>query len=254
MTTDPKLIKKYDKVYKDGEEKFWTFLPIEERLAVLRKIDFTGKRVLEIGCGTGDFAAWMATAGAEFVLGVDASIKAVEKAIQKYNIKNLSFILSNLEAGTCTNKFDVIVMIGVLEHVDNPELFLKQASKALKTGGEMIVTCPYFNNIRGHLWMAFKMLFDAPMSLTDKWEITPTMMRKIINKDPAIMRLKLHDTETVDFNWGNDEKFIDDFRRRLPKVFPEIDKDKIQKCMDYFEDNFEYVGEGANIIYYLRKA
>ena len=80
QTTSARLIKKYDQVYAEGENKFWTFLPTEERIAILQQMDLPGKQVLEIGCGTGDFAAWMASAGARLVKAHDLSEKAIEEA------------------------------------------------------------------------------------------------------------------------------------------------------------------------------
>ncbi|MEJ2655572.1 MAG: class I SAM-dependent methyltransferase [Desulfobacterales bacterium] len=249
--TDKDLIEKYNQVYADGEEKFWTFLPVEERLAILRNIDLQGKTVLEIGCGTGDFAAWMASCGAKLVVAADASGAAIQAACGKYCLSNLVFYASELKMLGNHKEYDFIVMVGVLEHFNNPDDTIGYIVKNIMSkGSRLVITCPLFINPRGFIWVALKYLFDAPMSLTDKHEISPNWIRKIAKK----YGLKTIHTESVDFNWGCGDKMIFDYSQRLPKVFPDMDDEKINKMLSWLKENKEYFqGLGANALYILGK-
>jgi 2-polyprenyl-3-methyl-5-hydroxy-6-metoxy-1,4-benzoquinol methylase len=249
---DKKLLKKYNKVYQEGEEKFWTFLPIEERLAMLTELDLYGKYVLDIGCGTGDFAAWMATAGADTVYGVDASKKAISLAEKKYTISNLVFNCSTIDKLYASRKRpDIITMVGVLEHTDDPKETLALIErKYMGRNTILAVSCPSFFNARGFIWVALKYLFNAPMSLTDKHEITPAFMARTCQD----IALEIYKAVAVDKSWGNGEKMIEDYKQRLPKVFPDMDQKRIDRLIDFLEESVPYnQGVGANTVYFIRR-
>ena len=250
-TTDPELIKKYDEVYADGEEKFWTFLPIEERCAILTNVYLTGKEVMEIGCGTGDFAAWMATSGAAQVNAFDMSQEAVDKARGKYGtLINLDFFCCD-PLGKTREPVDIVVAIGVIEHTENPFNFLDDIQKlCMRPDSILAFSCPCLLNPRGYVWGALKYLFDAPMSLTDKHEIGPTWVRDTA----AQLGLEIVKQITVDKSWGTAERMIIDYARRLPKVFPGMDPEKIGRLLDFLRTDMGYhEGAGANAVYVLRK-
>lgn len=86
--------------------------------------DFTGKRVLDLGCGDGtytlDFPAW----GAAEVLGIDPAEIAVEAGKRKAAAANLSDKVSfqtgniyDLKSAIGDRRFDIIVLRGVLHHL-----------------------------------------------------------------------------------------------------------------------------------------
>lgn len=251
--TKKELVQKYDEVYREGEQKFWTFLPIEERLAIMKHVDFTGKTVLEIGCGSGDFAAWMATAGAEFVRAVDVSGEAIESACRKYVLPNISFAKADVgmeaEYDTC-RPFDIVVMVGVLEHMIDPAAILKLISDELMhTRSQLVITCPMHLNPRGYIWMALKCLFDAPMSLTDRHEVTPQWMRF----QAELLGMDMIACESVDQSWGIGSRMIEDYLQRLPKVFPDMPKRNIHRLIEFLDMNKDFhLGHGANCVYVMR--
>ena len=91
------LKRKYEKIYKDGKESFFSIFEDGENISeteevVWSSVDWNGKRVIDIGCGTGEVAAGIVKHGAEHVLGVDYATTAIEIANQKhYDVKILSF-------------------------------------------------------------------------------------------------------------------------------------------------------------------
>ena len=99
-----------------------------------------GLRILDIGCGGGLLSEPMAKLGAE-VTGIDASYKNIEVAKHhlkksKLKIKYYNASPENLKIKT---KFDIILNMEIVEHVDDVELFIKESSKFLRKSGVMFI-------------------------------------------------------------------------------------------------------------------
>ena len=97
-------------------------------------------KVLDIGCGGGLVCEPLSRLGAE-VTGIDASFKNIEVAkihAKKSNL-NIKYLNTSPEKKTISDKFDVILNLEVVEHVENLNLFLKSASELLKKNGIMFI-------------------------------------------------------------------------------------------------------------------
>lgn len=81
-------------------------------------------RVLDIGCGNGSLAKDIA-GKAKTVLGVDIDPNLIEKAKRKNPAPNLEYRALDATKDLSNEKFDVIVMSNVLEHIDKRVEFLK---------------------------------------------------------------------------------------------------------------------------------
>jgi len=97
-------------------------------------------KVLDIGCGGGLVCEPLSRLGAE-VTGIDASFKNIEvaKIHAKKNNLNIKYLNTSPEKKEISDKFDVILNLEVVEHVENLNLFLKSASELLKKNGIMFV-------------------------------------------------------------------------------------------------------------------
>ena len=100
----------------------------------------SGVKILDIGCGGGLLCEPMSRLGAE-VFGMDASEKNVEVAkihAKKSNL-NIKYFCSSPEKFKSDLKFDVILNMEIIEHVEDVDFFLKSCSKFLKKNGVMFV-------------------------------------------------------------------------------------------------------------------
>lgn len=97
-----------------------------------------GITVLDIGCGGGLVSIPLSKVGYD-VTGLDASNENI-KVAQSRNSKT-NFICSSAEQ-LCEEgqKYDVVLALEVVEHVDNIELFLSSCNKLLKKNGILIVS------------------------------------------------------------------------------------------------------------------
>ena len=104
------------------------------------KNQLKGMKILDIGCGGGLLSEPFARLGAN-VTGIDASNKNIHVAkihAKKSNLK-INYICSTPESLNSDKKFDVILNMEVIEHVEDINFFMKQSAKFLKKNGLMFV-------------------------------------------------------------------------------------------------------------------
>ncbi len=96
--------------------------------------------ILDIGCGGGLVCEPLSRLGAK-VTGIDASYKNIEvaKIHAKRNNLKINYLNTSPEKKDLNEKFDIVLNLEVVEHVENLDLFLKSASQLLKKNGIMFV-------------------------------------------------------------------------------------------------------------------
>ena len=96
--------------------------------------------ILDIGCGGGLLSEPMSRMGAN-VTGIDASDKNIKiaKLHSKKNKLKINYLCSSPEKLKIGKKFDVILNMEIVEHVEDIDFFLKSCSKLLKKNGIMFV-------------------------------------------------------------------------------------------------------------------
>jgi len=95
-------------------------------------------KILDIGCGGGLISEPMARLGGE-VTGIDAAEKNIKIASihsKKNNLK-INYLNKSPEQMTEKNKFDIILNLEIIEHVDDVNLYLESCYKLLKKNGLM---------------------------------------------------------------------------------------------------------------------
>jgi 2-polyprenyl-3-methyl-5-hydroxy-6-metoxy-1,4-benzoquinol methylase len=85
-------------------------------------------RVLDVGCGNGDVAFDVAGV-AEKVVGIDIEQKNIETAKKRHQKPNLEFIAGDATEHEFEEKFDVVILSNVLEHIENRTEFLQKLQK-----------------------------------------------------------------------------------------------------------------------------
>ena len=102
------------------------------------KLPFKGLKFLDIGCGGGLISEPMHRLGAE-VTGIDASLKNIEvaKLHAKKNDLKIDYLNTSPEKMTENQKFDVILNLEIVEHVEDVDLYFKSCAKLLKKNGLM---------------------------------------------------------------------------------------------------------------------
>ena len=109
------------------------------------KLNLTNKplkkiNILDIGCGGGLLSEPMCRLGAS-VTGIDASKKNIEiaKLHAKTNKLKINYMCASPETLKTKIKFDVILNMEIIEHVEDIDLFIKESSNILKKNGLMFI-------------------------------------------------------------------------------------------------------------------
>lgn len=103
-------------------------------------MDFAGKDILEVGCGSGYSASQICLEKPKSYTGIDIMPEQLEKA-KAQNLPNAEFVqgdvadLSRFEEGS----FDMIVDFMILHHVEGWRNFLDEAFRVLRPGGEVFI-------------------------------------------------------------------------------------------------------------------
>ena len=95
-------------------------------------------KILDIGCGGGLISEPLARLGGE-VTGIDASEKNIKvaKLHSKKNNLNINYLNKSPEQLNDSEKFDIVLNLEIVEHVENVDLYIKSCSNLLKKNGIM---------------------------------------------------------------------------------------------------------------------
>ena len=161
--------------------------------------------ILDIGCGGGLLSEPMTRLGAN-VTGIDASNKNINIAkhhAKKNNLK-INYICSSPEKLKIKKKFDVILNMEIVEHVDDINFFINSSSKLLKKNGLMFVAT-LNKTLKSYMFAiigAEYVLRWLPIGTHD-WEkfVKPADLKNILHKN----NLKLEKLDGMNFNIIKDE-------------------------------------------------
>ena len=160
----------------------------------------SGINILDVGCGGGLLSEPMSRMGAN-VMGIDASDKNIKiaKLHSKKNKLKINYLCSSPEKLKIKKKFDVILNMEIVEHVEDVDFFLKSCSKLLKKNGLMFVAT-INKTLKSYIFAivgAEYVLRWLPIG-THSWEkfVKPEDLKKILMK----YDLSLDKLEGMNFN------------------------------------------------------
>ena len=168
---------------------------INEKVKPLENI-----KILDVGCGGGLLSEPMSRLGAE-VTAIDASDKNIKvaKLHAKTSNLNINYICTSPEKLKFKDKFDVILNMEIVEHVEDVSFFLKSCSNLLKKNGIMFVAT-LNKTLKSYVFAivgAEYILRWLPIG-THEWEkfIKPDDLRNILKKN----NLELNRLDGMKFN------------------------------------------------------
>ena len=215
-TLDKKEIEKFSKIAEDWWNPTGKFKPLHKFNPIRIKYikdnlinDFSlknkkkplgGLKILDIGCGGGLLSEPMARLGAN-VTGIDPIKRNIE--IAKHHLKksklNIKYYNSSPEKFKSKSKYDVILNMEIIEHVENVDYFIKQSAEFLKKSGIMFVAT-LNQTLKSYLFAiigAEYILKWLPIGTHD-WQkfVKPTELIAICKKNS----LKLKKVDGMSFN------------------------------------------------------
>ena len=102
-----------------------------------------GRRVLDLGCGSGQGSRELIESGARAVLGLDIDARSIRYARRRFAAPGLSFEVANAEALPAgLGEFDVVVSSNMFEHLSDPAAALERVTSLLEPGGTFVLAVP----------------------------------------------------------------------------------------------------------------
>ena len=126
--------KTYSELRPEYEEQFRRWTPHLDR------DDWRGKVILDVGCGMGRNTYWPMTYGAKESASIDVdenSLASARRTLAQFPNAVVQH-MSAYEIGY-VDHFDIAYSIGVIHHLEQPQLALRQMVKAVKPGGRVLV-------------------------------------------------------------------------------------------------------------------
>jgi len=114
------------------------YYAVYKTITALRRTDL---RILEIGCGMGYFTFALNRAGYSCE-GIDISEEAITRARKWFGPYFRTMNIFNIPDLPEEERYDVIFMTELIEHVEDPSAFIAAAKRLLTAGGMLIVTTP----------------------------------------------------------------------------------------------------------------
>ncbi|MCG2700273.1 class I SAM-dependent methyltransferase [Candidatus Parcubacteria bacterium] len=124
-------------------------------------------KVLDLGCGTGEFLSELEKKGCE-VWGADFDSSAILMAKKYFNLKNI-YALSFKDFFRNNNlpQFDFVIIFEVMQYLEDPIEFVKNVQKVLKPDGKIILSVPSRQRMMAEL---------------DRWDLPPYCLTRWNNK------------------------------------------------------------------------
>lgn len=144
----------YDQWYKS---KLGTFVDnVETELALSRFKPKAGMKILDVGCGTGNFSIKLAEMGCE-VVGIDVSEEMLDKARKKANEKGLNIkfeIMDVYNLNFSDKTFDGVFSMAAFEFIKEPQKAYNEMYRVLKNNGHLLIGTINIESSWGELYLS----------------------------------------------------------------------------------------------------
>lgn len=157
----------FDKAYQSVKK-----MMLSQKLKLINSFATEEKTILDIGAGTGDFLQYISMHNWK-VSGVEPN----EKARNLAKSKNLN-LLKDLSSFN-NEKFDVITLWHVLEHIPNLKEQIEQFHHLLKPNGVLVIAVPNFESYDAKYYKEYWAAYDVPRHL---WHFSKQGIKRLFTK------------------------------------------------------------------------
>lgn len=135
----------WDSAYSNGRD--YLLLQPQQIEAFLNFIEkpYESKKILDLGCGTGDLTRKLHSYNFTNIIGADSSKVAISTAKSRNTKDAIDYIdidLESLFSRKLNTKFDVIICKDTLAFITEKDMFYEQVKKCMKDDGVFIIISP----------------------------------------------------------------------------------------------------------------
>lgn len=133
-----------------------------------------GKKVLDAACGTG-YGTSLMSSSAKSVEGFDVDKKTIQWAkANNFFYSPVRFMIIDLEKDNIIGKYDRVVSFETIEHLNEPEFFIRNLQKCIHKDGVFIFSVPLNEPLnplhkRSYTWKSIEKLISINFSQNTKW-------------------------------------------------------------------------------------
>lgn len=160
---------------KSASDKIYQFIKainIRHKFSMLKNPK-QGTKILDYGCGAGDFLAYAKTKKLQ-VLGVEPN--EIARKIAQEKVGKNSVLNSELKEISTT--FEIITLWHVLEHIPNLYEFIQQLNSHLNPNGKIFIAVPNYKSYDAKFYKNYWAAYDVPRHL---WHFSPESMDLLFN-------------------------------------------------------------------------
>jgi 2-polyprenyl-3-methyl-5-hydroxy-6-metoxy-1,4-benzoquinol methylase len=154
----------FDKVYQAVKN-----ITLKRKLKLINSFNTSSKNILDVGAGTGDFLK-VCKNNSWNVFGIEPDSGARNIA------SNKQIILQDDLSKITNQKFDVITLWHVLEHVENLQEYISTLHNLLSDNGRLIIAVPNYKSDDAKYYKQFWAAFDVPRHL---WHFSKTSISRL---------------------------------------------------------------------------
>jgi 2-polyprenyl-3-methyl-5-hydroxy-6-metoxy-1,4-benzoquinol methylase len=135
---------------------------LHKRFRLIRTEIPNGK-LLDVGCGGGDFLNWVRQRSGWNVFGLERAHEIAQFAQNQYKLPIV--LADQMHASFAPNLFDVITLWTVLEHLQNPTQGLLESARLIRQGGLLVIRTVTVDSWAARLFGSYWLGYDAPRIL-----------------------------------------------------------------------------------------
>ena len=179
-----------------------------------QSIGLNSKRILEIGCGTGNLTRFLALRHIDStVIGIDEYLDSWWNIKENSSDTNWRVLKAN---GTCLpfsdSSFDIVISVASFEHIDKPVECLSEILRVLKPCGDFVTdfgpiwTCAIGHHYNhwieedvmkilpwSHLYMTYDEMYEHLIKFADIFDERAKRICEYIYNSPMINRIGIHE-------------------------------------------------------------
>lgn len=209
----------------EGGNDLRTYNFVTRRTAVSRLLanDGTFERILDVGCGSGDYASIAREHNGSFH-GIDFSRTMIAQAIEQEGAPNNLFVTGSGEFLPYRDQsFDLVLAMGYIEYFNDPDPPMRELRRVLKPGGTLVIQSfkwDLFSSLNQKVRVPLRSLLGKPMAdpaarlnLPSDWVDTKQSRREL---DELVTR---HGFELSRGTFNNFYVFPRRMRVKFPKAY-----------------------------------
>lgn len=243
-----RLKKFYNSIKSKKTRYFFNSKDIYKEINSSRLFSKRFNKVLDLGCGDLRNLRYLKNLKFKNYIAVDW----VQPPLKNLKNPKITFLKKDLKNFNTLEKFDLIFLIGTIEHFKKPNIFLKKIRGFMKKGSSLVISHPNYYNIRGSILLTCKYLFEKKISLSDVKYFYPEEVSNILKKlnfQKITVKSIRNETNKNDINYL-------DLKNRLPKILGVSKKKQINEFLKKYQIMKKYLKSdklsGQNILIFAQ--